>query len=149
MGSRGLRKLWGEFSLYLIFHTNTILHLQMAQKLVLKVMTMTDEKTKKKAIEATADSTGVDSIAADLKEQKITMIGEMDTVAVVKKMKKVGKVDIISVRVLVDRFCTVYDSVLTRSYLCGLGKSQTATVRSAVCDDRVCRCASGCGRFAV
>ena len=42
-------------------------------------------------------SLGVDSIAADLKDQKLTVIGEMDTVAVVKKLKKVGKVDIISV----------------------------------------------------
>ena len=41
--------------------------------------------------------TGVDSIATDVNEQKLTVIGEMDTVAVVKKLKKVGKVDIISV----------------------------------------------------
>lgn len=41
--------------------------------------------------------TGVDSIAADLKEQTITVIGIMDSVAAVKKMKKVGKVDIIFV----------------------------------------------------
>ena len=43
------------------------------------------------------DQTGVDSIAADIKEQKLTVIGQMDTVAVVKKLKKVGKVDILSV----------------------------------------------------
>ncbi|XP_045806355.1 heavy metal-associated isoprenylated plant protein 39-like isoform X2 [Trifolium pratense] len=64
---------------------------------VLKVLTMTDEKTKKKAIEAVADIYGVDSIATDVNEQKLTVIGEMDTVAVVKKLKKVGKIDIISV----------------------------------------------------
>lgn len=69
----------------------------MAQKVVLKVLTMTDEKTKQKAIEAAADIFGVDSIAADLKEQKLTVIGQMDTVAVVKKLKKVGKVDLVSV----------------------------------------------------
>ncbi|CAI9762417.1 unnamed protein product [Fraxinus pennsylvanica] len=69
----------------------------MAQKLVLKVLTMTDEKTKQKAIEAAADIYGVDSIAANLQEQKLTVIGEMDAVAVVKKLKKVGKVDILSV----------------------------------------------------
>ncbi|XP_073127670.1 heavy metal-associated isoprenylated plant protein 39 [Henckelia pumila] len=69
----------------------------MAQKVVLKVLTMTDEKTKQKAIEAAADIFGVDSIAADLKDQKLTVIGEMDAVAVVKKLKKVGKVDIVSV----------------------------------------------------
>ncbi|XP_057504154.1 heavy metal-associated isoprenylated plant protein 39-like [Actinidia eriantha] len=70
----------------------------MAQiKVVLKVMTMADDKTKQKAIEAAADIYGVDSIAADVKEQKLTVVGEMDTVAVVKKLKKIGKVDILSV----------------------------------------------------
>ncbi|XP_009141747.2 heavy metal-associated isoprenylated plant protein 39 [Brassica rapa] len=69
----------------------------MAQKVVLKVLTMTDDKTKQKAIEAAADIFGVDSIAADMKEQKLTVIGLMDAVAVVKKLKKVGKVDLLSV----------------------------------------------------
>ncbi|XP_031394509.1 heavy metal-associated isoprenylated plant protein 39-like isoform X2 [Punica granatum] len=72
-------------------------HQSMDQKVVLKVLTMTDDKTKQKAIEAAADIYGVTSIAADMKEQKLTVIGQMDTVAVVKKLKKVGKVDIISV----------------------------------------------------
>uniref|UniRef100_A0A7N0T8Q8 HMA domain-containing protein n=1 Tax=Kalanchoe fedtschenkoi TaxID=63787 RepID=A0A7N0T8Q8_KALFE len=68
------------------------------QKVVLKVLTMTDDKTKQKAIEAAADIHGVDSIAADVKDQKLTVIGVMDAVAVVKKLaKKVGKVDLISV----------------------------------------------------
>ncbi|KAE8733926.1 hypothetical protein F3Y22_tig00000916pilonHSYRG00298 [Hibiscus syriacus] len=58
---------------------------------------MTDEKTKKKSIEAAADIFGDDYIAVDLKDQKLTVIGEMDAVAVVKKLKKVGKVDIISI----------------------------------------------------
>ncbi|XP_057732423.1 heavy metal-associated isoprenylated plant protein 39 isoform X1 [Arachis stenosperma] len=69
----------------------------MAQKIELKVLTMTDDKTKKKAIEAVADIFGIDSIAVDINEQKITVIGEMDAVAVVKKLKKIGKVDILSV----------------------------------------------------
>ncbi|KAI4320017.1 hypothetical protein MLD38_033544 [Melastoma candidum] len=64
----------------------------MEQKVVLKVMMMTDNKTKQKAIEAAADIFGVDMIAADMKEQKLTAIGHMDTIAVVKRLKKVGKV---------------------------------------------------------
>lgn len=40
---------------------------------------------------------GVDSIAADLKDHKVTVIGEMDAVAIAKKLKKLGKVDIVSV----------------------------------------------------
>lgn len=39
----------------------------------------------------------MDSIAADLKEQKVTVIGDMDTVAVARKLKKIGQVDIVSV----------------------------------------------------
>ncbi|KAK8569827.1 hypothetical protein V6N13_046871 [Hibiscus sabdariffa] len=44
-------------------------------------MTINDEKTNQKAIDVVADIYGVDSIAADVKEQKLTVIGEMDTVA--------------------------------------------------------------------
>ncbi|XP_039036834.1 uncharacterized protein LOC120173843 [Hibiscus syriacus] len=40
---------------------------------------------------------GVDSIAVDVKEQKLTVIGEMDTVAIAKKLKKIGKVEIVTV----------------------------------------------------
>ncbi|KAJ0967207.1 hypothetical protein J5N97_024124 [Dioscorea zingiberensis] len=70
----------------------------MAQKkVVLRILSMNDEKTKQKAMEAVAEIYGIDSIAADLKEQKMTIIGEMDTVLVAKKLKKVGKVDIVSV----------------------------------------------------
>lgn len=39
----------------------------------------------------------MDSIAADLKEQKLTVIGDMDTIAIAKKLKKIGKMDIVSV----------------------------------------------------
>ncbi|KAK3434381.1 heavy metal-associated isoprenylated plant protein 39-like [Eucalyptus grandis] len=69
----------------------------MAQKVVVKLLTMNDEKMKQKAIEAVADVYGVDSIAADLKEQKLTVVGDMDSMAVAKKLKKIGKVDILSV----------------------------------------------------
>ncbi|GAY39097.1 hypothetical protein CUMW_041760, partial [Citrus unshiu] len=64
---------------------------------VLKMMTMNDEKTKQKAIEAAADIYGVDSITADLKEQKLIIIGDMDAVAIAKKLKKIGKIEIVSV----------------------------------------------------
>ncbi|XP_039120645.1 heavy metal-associated isoprenylated plant protein 39-like [Dioscorea cayenensis subsp. rotundata] len=58
---------------------------------------MNDEKTKQKAMEAVADIYGINSIAIDLKEQKMTIIGEMDTVAIAKKLKKIGKIDIVTV----------------------------------------------------
>ncbi|KAG8073122.1 hypothetical protein GUJ93_ZPchr0006g43382 [Zizania palustris] len=69
----------------------------MAQKVVLKVPTMTDDKSKQKAIEAVADIYGIDSIAADLKDNKMTIIGDMDTVLIAKKLRKLGKIDIVSV----------------------------------------------------
>ncbi|GJN30058.1 hypothetical protein PR202_gb18334 [Eleusine coracana subsp. coracana] len=69
----------------------------MAQKVVLRVPTMTDDKMKQKAMEAVADIYGIDSIAADLKDNKMTVIGDMDTVAIAKKLRKLGKIDIISV----------------------------------------------------
>ncbi|XP_020586804.1 heavy metal-associated isoprenylated plant protein 39-like isoform X1 [Phalaenopsis equestris] len=67
------------------------------QKVILKILAMNDDKTKQRAMEAVADIYGVDSIAADLKDQKLTVIGEMDTVAIAKKLKKIGKIDILSV----------------------------------------------------
>ncbi|XP_025797648.1 heavy metal-associated isoprenylated plant protein 39-like isoform X1 [Panicum hallii] len=67
------------------------------QKVVLRVPAMTDDKTKQKAMEAVADIYGIDSIAADLKDSKMTVIGDMDTVAIAKKLKKLGKIDIVSV----------------------------------------------------
>ncbi|PWA85716.1 UPF0329 protein [Artemisia annua] len=70
----------------------------MAQKVVLKLISMIDDRTKQKAIEGAADIYGVDSIAADLKDQMLTVIGDMDAVALVKKLMKVtGNVDIVSV----------------------------------------------------
>uniref|UniRef100_A0A0D9W7J5 HMA domain-containing protein n=1 Tax=Leersia perrieri TaxID=77586 RepID=A0A0D9W7J5_9ORYZ len=67
------------------------------QKVILKVSTMSDAKVKQKAMETVADIYGIDSIAADHKDQKMTVIGEVDTVKIAKKLKKFGKVDIISV----------------------------------------------------
>ncbi|KAL7108395.1 hypothetical protein ACP275_06G109800 [Erythranthe tilingii] len=68
------------------------------QKVVMKVLTMTDDKTRQKAMEAVTDVVGVDSITATLNDQMMTVIGEMDTANVVMKVKKrVGKVDVLSI----------------------------------------------------
>ncbi|EYU18239.1 hypothetical protein MIMGU_mgv11b021395mg [Erythranthe guttata] len=64
----------------------------------MKVLEMKDEKTKKKAIEAAADITGVLSIESDLDAQTLVVIGEMDSVALLKKLKsKVGKIEVLSI----------------------------------------------------
>ncbi|CAN6249498.1 unnamed protein product [Urochloa humidicola] len=67
------------------------------QKVVFKVSSMSDERVKQKAMETAADIYGIDSIGADHKEQKMTVIGDMDLVEIAKKLKKFGKIDIISV----------------------------------------------------
>lgn len=40
---------------------------------------------------------GVDTIAADFKEQKLTITGEMDIIAIAKRLKKFGKFEVASV----------------------------------------------------
>ncbi|KAK1684356.1 hypothetical protein QYE76_045206 [Lolium multiflorum] len=67
------------------------------QKVVLKVSSMSDERVKQKAMETVADIYGIDSIAADLKDQKMTVIGDMDTVTIAKRLRKFGRIDILSV----------------------------------------------------
>ncbi|KAL9164520.1 hypothetical protein ABFS82_06G109500 [Erythranthe guttata] len=70
----------------------------MAQKVVMKVFAMTDDKTRQKAMEAVTDVVGVNSITATLNDQMMTVIGEMDTgTVVIKVKKKVGKIDVLSI----------------------------------------------------
>ncbi|KAL5727533.1 hypothetical protein ACHQM5_000717 [Ranunculus cassubicifolius] len=66
------------------------------KKLILKLLAMADTKTKQKAMEAVTDIQGVDSILADTKERKLTIVGEMDPVQIVLKLKKIGNAEIIS-----------------------------------------------------
>ncbi|KAI3755072.1 hypothetical protein L1987_54865 [Smallanthus sonchifolius] len=67
-----------------------------AKRVVLKVHNMTD-KTMRKALKAVSSIRGVESVAADMKDQKLIVTGEIDPVILVHKLKKVGNADIISV----------------------------------------------------
>jgi len=58
------------------------------KKIVLK-STMEDERSKRRAMKAVA-GIGVDSIAVDIKEGKITVIGEADPVWLTTKLRKMG-----------------------------------------------------------
>ncbi|XP_065008997.1 uncharacterized protein LOC135639142 [Musa acuminata AAA Group] len=72
--------------------------LQMAQqKVVFTVSALVDVKSKQRVMEAVADIHGVDTIAADFKEQKLTITGEMDIIAIAKRLKKFGKFEVASV----------------------------------------------------
>ncbi|KAL2324574.1 hypothetical protein Fmac_023632 [Flemingia macrophylla] len=66
------------------------------KKVVLKVE-LQDEKTKKKAMKRVSNVSGVESVSMDMKDQKLTLIGDMDPVVVVEKLKKLCHTYIVSV----------------------------------------------------
>lgn len=58
------------------------------KKMVFK-STMGDERSRAKAMKAVVEC-GVDSVTADMKEGKITVVGEADPVRLAKKLRKLG-----------------------------------------------------------
>ncbi|XP_057842354.1 heavy metal-associated isoprenylated plant protein 13 [Cryptomeria japonica] len=59
------------------------------KKMVLQ-LTIENEKRKRKALKVVAKVEGVDSVAVDMDEKKMTVIGEVDPVNVTTKLRKSG-----------------------------------------------------------
>ncbi|KAI5400347.1 heavy metal-associated isoprenylated plant protein 39 [Lathyrus oleraceus] len=65
-------------------------------KIVLQVE-IHDDKTKKKAMKAISNISGVESVSLDMKDQKLTLTGDIDPVQVVTKLRKLCLPKILSV----------------------------------------------------
>ena len=65
-------------------------------KIVLKVE-LYDDKIKKKAMKTVSGISGVESVSVDMKDQKMTVTGDVDSVKVAIKLKKFCHADILSV----------------------------------------------------
>ncbi|KAL3833456.1 hypothetical protein ACJIZ3_008192 [Penstemon smallii] len=68
----------------------------MTKKVVVK-LAIRDLKEKQKAMKAVSSLPGIESLAMDMNEKKLTVIGDVDPVQVVSKLRKFWYTDIVTV----------------------------------------------------
>ncbi|KAL9381533.1 hypothetical protein Peur_027190 [Populus x canadensis] len=73
-----------------------IILILLLQKAVLK-LELHDEKAKKKAMKTVSGLSGVDSVSIDMKDKKMTVIGGIDPVCIVAKLRKLCHTEIVTV----------------------------------------------------
>ncbi|XP_054787911.1 heavy metal-associated isoprenylated plant protein 39-like [Prosopis cineraria] len=66
------------------------------QKIVLKAE-LHNDKIKQKAMKVVSGIQGVESVSVDMNENKMTVVGSIDPVTVVRKLRRLSHTDIVSV----------------------------------------------------
>ncbi|CAJ1977008.1 unnamed protein product [Sphenostylis stenocarpa] len=74
----------------------TVYQTSIEKKVVLKVE-VHEDKIKKKAMKTVSGIAGVESVSMDMKDQKLTLTGDIDAVRVVAKLRKFCHTEIVSV----------------------------------------------------